>query len=161
MLAAVEEIMPKLKLPINDRKTQCLRYPEESFEFLGYRIGRNYRKQGTGSYIGTRPSHASVQSICRKVSEQTAAKHGVMDTQEMVARLNRMIIGWPTPIVLGTSVPPMLRLMLTRRNGCDSGSVGSKVKFGKYVRFLDDKLSNTYGLKRLAPMTEGFAWTKS
>ena len=32
-------------------------------EFLGYRIGIDYCHRGTGSYIGTRPSKASVQII--------------------------------------------------------------------------------------------------
>ncbi|MCY4289008.1 MAG: hypothetical protein OXC63_10480 [Aestuariivita sp.] len=154
--------MTKLNLPINDRKTRCLRCPEEPFEFLGYRLGRNDRKPGTGSYIATRPSKARVQSLCRNVSEQTAAKYGGMDTQEMVTRLNRMIIGRANYYRLGQVSPAdgaikahttkRLRRWLCRKN---------KVKYGKYVRFSDDKPWNTYGLKRLAPMTKGFAWAKS
>ena len=38
--------MEVLKLPVNERKTRCLRCPEEPMEFLGYRIGRNYRPDG-------------------------------------------------------------------------------------------------------------------
>ena len=57
--------------------TGCLRCPEEPLEFLGYRIGHTYRRNGKGSYIGTRPSKASVQSIRRKIGEQTAARHGL------------------------------------------------------------------------------------
>ncbi len=76
MLTAVERLMAGLKLPVNDRKTRCLRCPEEAFEFLGYRIGRNYRPTGKGSYIGTQPSKASVQSICRRISEMTTPRHG-------------------------------------------------------------------------------------
>ena len=41
MLAAVKRLMNGLKLPVNEEKTRCLRCPEEAFEFLGYRIGRN------------------------------------------------------------------------------------------------------------------------
>ena len=74
MLTAVKQIMERLKLTVNEEKTRCLRCPDEALEFLGYRIGHNYRPVGKGSYIGTRPSKASVQSICRKISEQTAAK---------------------------------------------------------------------------------------
>ena len=39
-------------------------------EFLGYRFGWNYRRTGDSAYIGNRPSQASVQSICRKISER-------------------------------------------------------------------------------------------
>ena len=35
MLAAVERITEKLRLPLNATKTRCLRTPEEPFEFLG------------------------------------------------------------------------------------------------------------------------------
>ncbi len=63
MLAAA--LMERLKLPINAEKTQCLRVPEKPLEYLGYRIGRNYRRDTGRSYIGTRPNPASVQSISR------------------------------------------------------------------------------------------------
>ena len=75
MLVAVKRLMDRLKLPINEQKTRCLRCPEEPINFLGHRIGRNYGLHGR-PYIGTRPSKASVQSICRRISEQTAARHG-------------------------------------------------------------------------------------
>ena len=76
MLAVVKRLMQVLKLPINARKTRCLRCPEEPMEFPGYRLGRNYRPTGQGAYIGSRPSKASVQSICRKISEWTSPRNG-------------------------------------------------------------------------------------
>ena len=69
MLAAVNRLMERLKLPVNARKTQCLRCPENPIEFLGYRIGWNNRPTDGSRYIGTRPNKASVQSICRRISE--------------------------------------------------------------------------------------------
>ena len=39
MLAVVNRLMERLKLPVNARKTRCLRCPEEPLEFPGYRIG--------------------------------------------------------------------------------------------------------------------------
>jgi len=72
MKAVAQALMKKLKLKLNPQKTRYLRCPEEPFEFLGYRIGWNYQPNGQGDYIGTRPSPSSVQSICRKISEQTS-----------------------------------------------------------------------------------------
>ena len=43
-------------------------------EFLGYRIGRNHSPRTGRASIGTRPSKASVRSICRKISEPTEAR---------------------------------------------------------------------------------------
>ena len=94
MLAAVERLMAGLKLPVNERKTRCLRCPEESFEFLGYRIGRVYRPSGRGSCIGTRPGKSSVQRISRRISDMTAPKHAWQSPEVMVKRLNRTMVGW-------------------------------------------------------------------
>ena len=63
MLLAVNRIMTHLELTLNVEKTRCLRCPEQPLEFLGYRIGIDYCHRGTGSYIGTRPSKASVQIV--------------------------------------------------------------------------------------------------
>ena len=41
-------------------------------EFLGYRIGRRYRRDTGRAHLGKRPSAASVQSLCRRLSELTA-----------------------------------------------------------------------------------------
>ena len=83
--------------------------PQEPMEFLGYRIGRNYRFNGS-SYIGTRPSKASVQSLCRKVSEQTSRRYGLMDSQDMVRRLNWMLSGWSNYFCLGLVSPAYLAI---------------------------------------------------
>ena len=52
MRAAVESLMKRLKLTVNVEKTRCCRVPEEPVEFLGYRIGRNYRRDTGRAYIG-------------------------------------------------------------------------------------------------------------
>lgn len=162
MLAAVEQIMDSLKLAINDRKTRCLRCPDEAFEFLGYRIGRNYRRNGAGAYIGTRPSKASVQSISRKISDQTAARHGTMSHEDVVRSLNRMLTGWANYYDLGQVRPAWaaidehatkrLRQWLCRKH---------KVRAGKYVRYPSKRLWNDYGLIHLAPTTSGLPWAKA
>ncbi len=146
MLTAVERMMTQLQLPINYRKTRCLRCPQEPMEFLGYRIGRNYRFNGS-SYIGTRPSKASVQSLCRKVSEQTSRKYGLMDSQDLVRRLNWMLSGWSNYFSLGLVSPAYsaidhhtterLRRWFCRKH---------QVKAGKYVRFSNERLWNNHGL---------------
>lgn len=161
MLAAAHAIMEKLKLKLNVQKTRCLRCPEEPFEFLGYRIGWNYRRNGTGRYIGTRPSTASVQSICRKSSEQTGRRFGLLDAEQVVQHLNRMMSGWANYFTLGQVSPSYraidmhatkrLRQWFCRKH---------KVRSGKYVRFPVAKLRETYGLLHLAPKTKDLPWAK-
>ena len=91
MLAAVEALMKRLKLAVNAEKTRCCRVPEEPIEFLGYRIGRNYR-QG----YGPRPSARApvrARSICRRITRRESS----------VARLNRH--GWANYFTLGQVCP--------------------------------------------------------
>ena len=162
MLTAVESLMQRLRLPINAHKTRCLRVPEEPVEFLGYRIGRNYRRDTGRVYIGTRPSPASVQSICRRLSAVTAAHYGLLDPEIVVGRLNRLMTGWANYFVLGQVSPAYaavdrhavrrLRQWLCRKH---------KVRTEKYVRFSDERLRKEYGLTRLDPRTASFPWAKA
>ena len=162
LLAAVKRVMDELKLPINEQKTRCLRCPDEAIEFLGYRIGRNYRRDGKGTYIGTRPSQASVQSICRRISEQTAKRYGLMEAEERVQRLNRMLSGWANYFHLGQVSPAYaaidahttkrLRQWLCRKH---------KIRVGQFVHYSDDRLWDDYGLTKLAPKTKGLPWAKA
>ena len=101
MRAAVERMLERLRLPVNPRKTRCLHVPEEPMEFLEYRVGRNYRRDTVRDYFGTRPSAGSVRSICRKISELTQARYGLLHEGEMVERLNLAMLGWANYFRLG------------------------------------------------------------
>ena len=151
MLAVVNRLMGKLKLPVNAQKTRCLRCPEEPLEFLGYRIGWNYRPTDGSRYIGTRPSRASVQSICRRISEQTARRYQGWRAEEVVGRLNRMMSGWANYFTIGQASPAYeavdahstrrLRQWLRRKR---------KVKKRNYVPFFNTRLYHS--LRRLSSM---------
>ena len=162
MRSAVEGLMKRLQLPVNVEKTRCCRVPEEPMTFLGYRIGRNYRPGTGAAYIGTRPSPASVQSICRRVSELTTRHSGLLPSTVVVERLNRLLNGWANYFILGQVGPAYatverhatrrLRQWLCRKH---------KVWFGTYARFPNERLWNEYGLTRLAPRTTSFPWAKA
>ena len=162
MLAAVEAVMNRLKLTVNAEKTRCCRVPEEAIEFLGYRIGRTYRRDTGRAYIGTRPSAASVQSICHRVSELTKRRAEFLPPEVVVGRLNRLLTGWATYFTLGEVSPAYaaidqhtmrrLRRWLCRKH---------KVRSGGFVRFPDKRLWQDYGLTRLKSRTAGLPWAKA
>ena len=130
--------------------------------FLGYRIGRNWRRDTGRAYIGTRPSAASVQRICRRVSELTTSRHGLLAPRVVVGRLNRLLTGWANYFSLGQVSPAYaaidrhatrrLRQWLCRKH---------KARSGKYVRFPDERLRQEYGLIALGPRTKSFPWAKA
>ncbi len=162
MRRAVEALMKHLKLTMNAEKTRCCRVPEEPIEFLGYRIGRNWRRDTGRAYIGTRPSPVSVRSVCRRVSELTAPRHGLLEPEVVVGRLNRLLTGWANYFTLGQISPAYaaidrhatrrLRQWLSRKH---------KVRAGKYVRFSDERLWTEFGLTRLGPRTASLPWAKA
>ena len=71
-LQAMQDIMTRLKLTVNERKTHVCRIPEHYFDFLGYTFGRCYSKSTGRAFIGTRPSKKSVSRLHAKIHEQTA-----------------------------------------------------------------------------------------
>ena len=105
MRGAVEDLMERLRLPINVTKTRSMRVPDEPLEFLGYRIGRNYRRDTGRAYIGTCPSRSSVVSVCRRISELTHRRYGLLDQGTVVRRLNRAMTGWARNFQLGQVSP--------------------------------------------------------
>lgn len=161
MRGAAKGILEELKLPINEEKTRCLRCPDEAFEFLGYRIGRNYRRTDGSRYIGTRPSKASVQSLCRRISERTGRRHTQREVEEVVEELTRMISGWANYFHLG-QVGPAYRAIdaHAERRLRQWLCWKHKTRSGKYVRFSTARLRDQYGLIPLVPKTKGLPWAK-
>jgi group II intron reverse transcriptase/maturase len=162
MLTAVETLTKRLKLTLNAEKTRKMRVPEEPIEFLGYRIGRNYRRDTGRAYIGTRPSPESVQSVCRRVRELTARRHGLLEPEQVVERLNRLLRGWANYFYLGQVSPAYTAIdrhatrRLRRWLCCKH-----KVRTGKKMRFSDERLWEEWGLTRLISRTASFPWAKA
>ncbi len=93
-MQAMRNMMQRIKLTVNETKTHTCRVPDESFDFLGYTFGLGYAPRTGQAYIGARPSQKKVTRLCQAISALTDARTSLMDTDEMVDRLNRMISGW-------------------------------------------------------------------
>ena len=70
-MTAMRGMMSRLKLTVNETKTRLCRLPEESFDFLGYTIGRCYSPRTGEAYIGPQPSAKKIERLCREISELT------------------------------------------------------------------------------------------
>jgi RNA-directed DNA polymerase len=95
-------MMEKLKLEVNQQKTRICHVPEESFDFLGYMLGRCYRVKTGQAYIGTKPSKKRVLKFCESVSQKTRGQTCLRDTEELVGELNLMLKGWANYFRLGS-----------------------------------------------------------
>ncbi len=161
-LAKMRDMMLKLKLTVNEKKTRVCRLPEEKFDFLGYTFGRCYSPKTGRAYIGTVPAKTRVQRICAAISELTGRNQTLRDTKALVADLNRRLIGWANYFYLGpvskayravdTHSCRRLRQWLCAKHQVSGPGTG---------RYPDVTLHEGLGLVRLTRRTASFPWAKS
>jgi len=157
----MEEIMNVLKLRVNERKTKVCRVPEESFDFLGYRIGRQYSAKSGSAYIGTRPSKKRIHRFCDTITELTERKYLNMETETLTLALNRKLQGWANYFSLGAvskayrvvDAHARYRLRQWLMNKHKKKGAGCKV-------YSDEYLYEGLGLRRLEEQTKNLPWAK-
>jgi group II intron reverse transcriptase/maturase len=93
-MEAMQEMMGRLKLTVNEAKTRVCSVPHDTFDFLGYTFGRCYSWKDGKPCIGTKPSKKRVARVLRDISEMTKRRYAQMEAEEMVLRLNRVMVGW-------------------------------------------------------------------
>ena len=158
-MAAMRRIMRQLRLTVNEQKTRTCRVPHESFDFLGYTIGRCYSTKTGKAYLGTRPSKKSIAAICREISDMTGRRWLLLPAEERIGRINRMLIGWSNYFCLGPvskaygAVDSHTRYRL-RQWLCAK----HKVQGRGTSRFPDEYLYQRLGLVRLEQRTRSFPW---
>jgi len=161
-MTAMRAIMQKLKLTVNETKTHMCRIPDESFDFLGYTLGRCYSPQTGKAYIGTRPSRKKIQRVCRQISEMTRRRWTLLDATDRVARLNPMLVGWANYFCLGP-VSKAYRVVdnHARHRLRQWLCAKHKVKGQGTSRFPDEYLDQTLGLVKLQSRTRNFPWANT
>jgi RNA-directed DNA polymerase len=93
-MAEMRQIMGKLRLTVNEKKTRRCALPEETFTFLGYTFGRCYSRKTGHAYISPWPSDKKVEAMTEKVSELTRGRTTYRETEEEVGSLNSVLRGW-------------------------------------------------------------------
>ena len=161
-MSAMRAMMRKLKLTINEEKTRLCTVPEESFEFLGYTLGRRWSAKTGRDYIGTWPSPTRIQRLCLRISELTNHRWSSLDVPEQVKRLNQTMVGWAKYFCLGPvskayrAVDSHARQRL-RRWLCFKHKVGT----GRFKKYSDTHLYGTLGLAQLSGLTRSLPWAKA
>jgi group II intron reverse transcriptase/maturase len=153
---AMRDMMDRLKLTVNETKTRLCRVPDESFDFLGYTLGRCYSPKTGRAFIGSRPSKKKVNRLCREISELTSGQWS-KNVEELVADINRKLNGWANYFRLGQvnkaygsvdyHVVRRLRQWLCKKH---------KVRMAGVSRFSVEYLYSELGLVRLRRIKRNF-----
>ena len=159
---AMRNMMDRLKLTVNADKTRICRVPDESFDFLGYTIGRWYSAKTGKAYIGTRPSKKRVAQLLRAISDATSRRWLWTDVQDRVRLLNQMMIGWANYFCLGPvdkayravewHARRRLRQWLCRKH---------QLRGMRVSRYSLEYLHGELGLARLKTRKRNFPWAKA
>ena len=161
-LASMRDIMTQLKLTVNETKTRVCKLPREKFDFLGYTFGRCYSPKTGRAYIGTVPSKKRVSRICETISAMTGRDQTLLDQRIVVAKLNRIMIGWANYFCLG---PVSRAYGAVDNHACNRLRqwLCAKHKVGRraYQRFSRTYLHDALGLVRLSARTRSFPWATS
>ena len=97
-LAAMRDMMGRLKLTVNETKTHVCRLPAKSFDFLGYTFGRMYSPRTGGAYLGAQPAQEGARRLpsTQRVGGQAADVHPAgsdgLPGQSGVARVGQLLL---------------------------------------------------------------------
>jgi RNA-directed DNA polymerase len=149
-MSVMRGMMSKLKLTVNETKTRSCRLPDETFDFLGYTLGRIYDCRTGESYLGPRPSRKKIDRLCGEISELTMRKTTLLDVEMLIGRINRKLRGWSNYFRIGTvskayrNIDSHVRYRV-RQWLCAKFKVQGQGK----KRFPDEHLYQKLGLHRL------------
>jgi RNA-directed DNA polymerase len=107
--AKMRELMTRLGLEVNEKKTRLVRVPGETFDFLGYTFGHFYGREGR-PYLGTAISKKAISSVLGKIHDETSTQWNQDLPQKRVEEINRILRGWCGYFDQGPIYEPYRRL---------------------------------------------------
>jgi RNA-directed DNA polymerase len=104
-LAALRGILAELGLELNGAKTRLvdLRDERHGFDFLGFHHRRTKSRRSGRLYCFRWPSDASVRALKHDVRVLTTRDQTIRPVNEVVAKINRRVVGWRNYFRFGNS----------------------------------------------------------
>jgi RNA-directed DNA polymerase len=161
-LAAMRDMMQRLKLTVNETKTHVCRVNSESFDFLGYTFSRMYSPRTGRPYPGVRPSRKKVQQVCHTINDRVRKLPPFVRPEAVVHQVNQVLRGWTNYFCYGT-VSPAQRAVHQHAVHRVRQWLQRKFKLrGRGIRhFPDEHLGNVLGLFNPTRLRGSFSHAKS
>lgn len=99
--AAMRDMMTRLKLTVNESKTQVREVPAGTFDFLGYTFGEHRSARTGRKLLCGVPSAKRIARVCETISAMTERRRGCLSEEQMVYELNQVLRGWAGYFCLG------------------------------------------------------------
>jgi RNA-directed DNA polymerase len=148
-MTAMRQMMDKLRLTVNEKKTRRCHLPDETFTFLGFTFGPQVSWKTGRRYLTPAPAEKKVRGICETISAETSSRTTWRDEADQVQRLNQILMGWGNYFRLGYVTGAWrivqqhacrrLRWWLRRKHG----------QRGRHQGYPDMQLYEKYGLQNL------------
>jgi len=100
-MVTMRQMMERLRLTVNERKTRQCSLPAETFTFLGFTFGEQVSWKTGRRYLSPEPAKKKVAAVCDKISDLTSSRTTWQDTAVIVRELNRLLNGWGNYFRLG------------------------------------------------------------
>jgi len=95
------DVLARLKLTLNEKKTSIRNARQERFDFLGYTFGPHFSQRTGSEYLGYSPSPKSVKRVRENVREHLG-RGNTEPWEEVCNRLNQKLKGWAQYFKLGS-----------------------------------------------------------
>lgn len=100
-MSMMRQMMGKIRLTVNEKKTRLCSLPTDTFRFLGFQFGPQVSWKTGRRYLTPTPARSKVLAICHKISEVTSSRTTGRTTEDEVRTLNRLLSGWANYFRLG------------------------------------------------------------
>lgn len=101
-LGWTRNVLDRMGLTLNEKKTSIRNARQERFDFLGYTFGPHFSGRTGRQYIGYSPSKKSVTRMKRNVGEDLTSRNK-RPWEEVRDRLNQKLRGWKGYFGLGST----------------------------------------------------------
>jgi RNA-directed DNA polymerase len=161
-LRRMRAMMGRLKLAVNETKTQLCRAPEDPFDFLGYTFGWCYGWRTGRRYLGVCPSRKRMRRLCAAIHAATTRRTVCQDVAAKVEELNRMLNGWGHYFCLGAVGKAYRAVNAHTRKRLRQWLCKKHRQRGLgFYRYPDACLHGTLGLARLTGRTHDLPCAKA